>query len=301
MQRSAAPDASLRTPMKTPTRPLSEMLLALLALPVTAQGAPPDLETLSREVGAAHRPDGPTAKVDAFRCSLELHLLDVREKNGGQASLEVQFLQQPRKPPKRPRTFIRYEVRGAEQPIRRGFDRVGPWHIKQGKPADLTAAGAEKDLESLREHTNLARQLVRFLSPEAVLSALTNPTKVVDDELRVGRRSAPVLSVGGTLKKFPLMQNAGEETPAYVTIYIDKQSRRLLGLDAWPIKDGKPDRIRGERVLLSDLHLRDGLLVPRTLRYLWRNESGQLRSHSTAKIISLELRPTLTAKDFDRS
>ncbi|MEC8653389.1 MAG: hypothetical protein VXY92_12595 [Planctomycetota bacterium] len=287
--------------MNTLTRPFPEALLALLALPLAAQAAPPDLTSLARSVGAAHRPDGPTAKVEAFRCSLELHLLDVRAQNGGQASLDVQFLRQDRAPPKRPRTYIRYDVRGAEQPIRRGFDRFGPWHIKQGKPADLTAAGAEQDLKSLREHTNLARQLVRFLSPEAVLGALEKPTKVQEDTLRIGRANAPVYSVGGTLKKFPLMQNAGEEAPAYVTIYVDRSSRRLLGLDAWPLKDGKPDRLRGERILLSDLQLRDGLLVPRTLRYLWRNASGQLRSHSTAKIISLELRPTLTVADFDRS
>jgi len=290
-------DATLMT-MNLTTSSLAAC--ALLSLPLAAQDEPPDLATLARAVGAAHRPNGPTAAVDAFRCRLELHLLDVREENGGQANLEVQFLQQARKPPKKPRTYIRYEVRGAEQPIRRGFDRVGPWHLKQGRPQDLTAAGAEKDLESLREHTNLARQLVRFLSPEAVLSSLQKPTKVRDDRLRIGRKQAPVLSVGGRLEKFPMMQNAGDEAPAYVTVYVDKKSKRLLGIDAWPLKDGEPDRLRGERILLSDLEDRDGLLVPRTLRYLWRNQSGQLRSHSTANILSLDLRPELTLADFDR-
>jgi len=285
----------------TNTSPLPfAALLAFLALPLSAQGDLPDLTVLARQVGAAHRPEGPTAKVEAFRCNLELHLIDVREQNGGQANLDVQFLQQPRRAPAPPRTYIRYEVQGAEQPIRRGFDRVGPWHVKQGKPADLTAAGAEKDLESLLEHINLARQLVRFLSPEAVLTQLQAATAVREDKLRLGRKSVPVLSVSGNLQRFPLMQTAGDEAPAYVTIYVDERSRRLLGLDAWPLKDGAPDRLRGERILLSNLELRDGLLVPRTLRYLWRNESGQLRSHSTAKIITLELRPQLTVGDFDR-
>ncbi|MCK5941737.1 MAG: hypothetical protein KAI24_07205, partial [Planctomycetes bacterium] len=86
----------------------------------------------------------------------------------------------------------------------------------------------------------------------------------------------------------------------YVTIYVDRKTSRLLGVDAWPLVDGKPDRLRGERIVLSDLHERDGLLVPRMLNYLWRNESGQLRSHSTVKIVSLELRPPLTVEDFDR-
>jgi len=270
------------------------------ASPQKPPAGPTDLKTLAREVGAAHRPSGPTAKVEAFRCTLELELTDVREKNGGQAALDVQFLQQERKAPKKPRTYILYEVRGAEKPIRRGIDRVGPWHIKQGKPADLTAAGAEQDLESLYEHTNLARQLVRFLAPEAVLESLQKPTKVQDDKLRIGRKDVPVLSVSGDLAKFPLMQQAGDEAPAYVTIYVDKKSKLLLGLDVWPLKDGKPDRLRGERILLSTMRPKGGLQVPHTLRYLWRDASGKLRSHSTAKIIKLELRPKLALKDFDR-
>ncbi|MAD32502.1 MAG: hypothetical protein CMJ88_01930 [Planctomycetes bacterium] len=291
----------LRDTMTTMLRITSAGLLTLLAQPSAAQGATPDLPTLARQVGGAHRPDGPTAKVEAFTCQLELHLLDVSEKNGGQANLDVAFLQQAREAPKKPRTFIRYKVRGVDRAIRRGFDRFGPWHIQQGKPADLTAAGAQRDLQSLREHTNLARQLLRFLSPEAVIESLEAPTKVVDDKLRIGRKSAAVYSVSGRLSEFPLMQRAGSDAPAFVTIYVDKSSKRLLGIDAWPIEDGASDRARGERILLSDLQLRDGLLVPRTLRYLWRDAAGKLRSHSTAKIITLDLSPNLDAKHFDRS
>lgn len=286
--------------MTTNLRPISCALLATLALPLGAQELP-DLETLARKVGAAHRPDGPTAKVEAFTCKLEIELTDVREKNGGQAGLTVQFLEQPRKAPKKPRTYIRYEVTDAERPIRRGTDRFGPWHLAQGKPADLTAAGSEQDLASLREHTNLARQLVRFLSPEAVLGALQKPTKVQNDKLRLGRRATPVLSISGDLERFPLMQNAGDEAPAYVTIYIDEKSHRLLGVDAWPLKDGKPDRLRGERIVLESMRPVDGLLVPHTLRYLWRDASGKLRSHSIARILKLRLRPELTVADFNRS
>ena len=287
--------------MTTTLRILSAGLLVLLAQPAAAQDATPDIATLARQVGGAHRPDGPTAKVEAFRCQLELHLLDVSEKNGGQANLEVDFLQQAREAPKKPRTFIRYKVRGVDRAIRRGFDRFGPWHIQQGKPADLTAAGAQRDLESLREHTNLARQLLRFLSPEAVIGSLEAPTQVSHEALRIGRKSAAVYGISGRLPEFPWMQRAGSDAPAYVTIYVDKSSKRLLGIDAWPVKDGVTDRSRGERILLSDLQLRDGLLIPRTLRYLWRNAAGKLRSHSTAKIITLDLSPELDVKHFDRS
>ena len=287
--------------MTTTLRILSAGLLVLLAQPAAAQDATPDIATLARQVGGAHRPDGPTAKVEAFTCQLELHLLDVSEKNGGQANLEVDFLQQAREAPKKPRTFIRYKVRGVDRAIRRGFDRFGPWHIQQGKPADLTAAGAQRDLESLREHTNLARQLLRFLSPEAVIGSLEAPTQVSHEELRIGRKSAAVYGISGRLPEFPWMQRAGSDAPAYVTIYVDKSSKRLLGIDAWPVKDGVTDRSRGERILLSDLQLRDGLLIPRTLRYLWRNAAGKLRSHSTAKIITLDLSPELDVKHFDRS
>lgn len=312
--------------MTTTQRTCASALAALLAASLSAQqpseepappGAPAatpdhkkrsdqdartDIETLCRKVGAAHRPSGPTPAVTALRCVLELQLTDVREKNGGQVDLDVMYLQQPRPAPKRARSYIRYEVRGGEEPIRRGFDRVGPWHMKQGKPADLTAAGAEQDLASLREHINLASQLIRFLSPEQVIASLQDPGEVRDDRLRLGRRDAPVLSVSGRLSAFPMVQSSGEEAPAFVKIYIDKQSSELLGVDAWPLgEDGEPDRRRGERILLSDLRERDGLLVPRTLRYLFRDDSGKLRSRSTVKIVSLELRPPLTVRDFDRS
>ena len=288
--------------MTTTTKTRHFALAALLATSLIAQQTPSDLEALCRRVGAAHRPSGPTPAVAALRCVLELQLTDVREKNGGQVDLDVQFLQQPRPAPKRARSYIRYEVRGGEQPIRRGFDRVGPWHIKQGKPADLTAAGAEQDLASLREHINLASQLLRFLSPEQVLASLQDPGEVKDDLLRLGRKQVPVLSVSGKLKSFPMVQGTGEGSAAYVKIYVDKRSSELLGVDAWPLDEaGEPDRRQGERILLSDLRERDGLLVPRTLRYLFRDRAGKLRSRSTVKIISLELRPPLTVRDFDRS
>ena len=75
--------------MNTLTRPFPEALLALLALPLAAQAAPPDLTSLARSVGAAHRPDGPTAKVEAFRCSLELAPREATPLGGQRAELRL--------------------------------------------------------------------------------------------------------------------------------------------------------------------------------------------------------------------
>ena len=56
----------------------------------------------------------------------------------------------------------------------------------------------------------------------------------------------------------------------------------------------------GERIKLDKLEERNGLLVPSQLHYLFRDQRGQLRSHSTVNIIKLDLKPDLAPADFDR-
>lgn len=263
---------------------------------------PPDLQALAAQVETAHRPRGPVARVTAFRGDLELHLLDPTAEQRGQVDLAVRFLETALPGSSKVRALIRYEVRDAGSPIVRGRDRYGPWQLFQGEPKDITGPSFVQDREQCERHTNLAKQLVRFLSPGEVLLALQQPGPVTEQVLAIDRATrVPCLTVAGDLPAFPLLQLGGDDAPAHVQVFVGRATGRLVAIDAWPLVDGKRDPGRGERIVLRDLHERDGLLVPRELVHLFRLPDGTLRLQSMARLSTLSLFPELRVEDFDRS
>lgn len=290
------------------------LLLPLLAVRLVAQGdaaapsaaaapapMPQDLAALAGRVDASHHPHGAVAPVTSFEGSLEVHLVAAAAERGGQADLLVKFLRWQRPDSTKMRDLIRYEVKQAGDPILRGRDRNGFWHLFQGEARDLGGAEFANDLAACERDTNLARQLLQFLDPAAVLRSLTKPSPVVEQPLQLGREPAvPCLRVEGDLAAFPLLQQAGADAPVRVAVYVTKDKGELLALEIWPLVDGVPERTRGELVRLRDLHERDGLLVPRRLEHFFRNEKGELSLQSRAAVTTLSLRPDLTAEDFDR-
>lgn len=271
------------------------------ATPVSpAAKSHPDLEALAGRVRAAHHPKGPVAPVQAFTGSLELHLVDADAEQRGQVDLDVRFLEWTPPGKTRVRPLLRYQVVQAGKPIVRGRDRFGPWQLIQGKPEDLNDQLA-RDLEECERHTNLARQLLKLLDPGDVLRALQRPSAVATEPLNVERSvRIDCETVEGDLPAFPLLQQGGEDAPTHLKVYVAKETGRLIAVDAWPTKDGKIDPTRGERMLLLDLHERDGVLVPRELKHLFRNEAGKLRLKTRAVLNNLSLRPKLGVDDFDR-
>ncbi|MFK7743264.1 MAG: hypothetical protein AB8H80_23310 [Planctomycetota bacterium] len=305
---AAARALPAQTPTRASTAASSPRLRPSQQDPQTPppQNGVPNLAALALRVGRSHRPEaGPGAAaakpIDAFRCSLALELLDKRAEQGGQVELAVQFLRWQRENNRRKITLLRYELQGSEGLNVRGRDRLGPWHVQQGEVQDLTGARHERDLEQFREHLNLAKQLVRFLSPEEVLKSLKKPSEVTRTQLVIARgKSVATLTVTGTLKRFPMMQNAGEEGPALLQIYVDESNDRLRAVDVWPLVEGKPDLRRCERIVMNDQRMRDGILVAHELTHKWRDPNGRLRPHSRVKMTTLDLRPELTVSDFDR-
>ncbi len=280
------------------------LTLPLLASLVAAPQKPPPVEPLDalvKRVEAAHRPGGEVPPVTALTGNLELHVLDAQAPQRGQVDLAVKFLEWQPPNQKRVRPLIRYEVSGAGTPVVRGIDRDGPWLLHQGQPRDLEGADFARDLEECQRHTNLARQLLRFLSPGQVLRSLERPAPIRDEPLQVGRLPAvPCQTVTGDLPAFPLLQRGGEDAPVRLKVYVGKADGRLVAADACPLADGKPDEARSERIVLGDLRERGGLLVPHQLEHFFRQDDGQLRLKSRAVIVELSLRPELRAEDFDR-
>lgn len=280
-------------------------ILFTLALDLTVPQEPPspplDREQLAARVDAAHRPNGPVPPVTAFRCDLKLELVDRDAATGGAADLAVQFLAWQRPDSDRVRPLIRYEVRDAGSPIVRGRDRDGPWQLFQGEPRDLRAAQFADDRAACERHTNLARQLLRFLDPGQVLRSLAQPSAVRDENLRLQRQPVPCQTIEGDLDAFPLLQQAGEDAPVRLKVFVDQATGRLLAIEAMPLQDGKPDPARLEQVQLHGLYEQDDLLVPRSIVHLFRKPNGQLHAETRATLTTLSLRPELGVDDFQRS
>lgn len=285
---------------------MHKFVLPLFAVLLPAQAPAPqapstDLLALASRVETAHRPSGPVPQVTALKAAIELHMLDKKSEQRGQVDLLLDFLEWQRPGGKRVVPLLRYEVRDAGTPVVRGRDRDGPWQLVRGEARDLTSADATQDLAAFERHSNLVKQLLRFLSPGDVLRSLQQPGPIGDETLEVQRGTKVACqTVQGQLPAFPLLQQAGDDAPVELKVWIDKATGRLLAVDAWLLQDGKKDIARGERIVLGKLEVRDGLLVPLELLHLFREADGGLSLQSRAVMTKLSLRPELRAEDFDR-
>jgi hypothetical protein len=260
-----------------------------------------DLPALAARIDGAHHPRGPVPEITAFRSTLELHLEDKDAAQAGRVELDVQFLQWRDPARDRVRPLIRYMVKDAGSPIVRGRDRNGPWQLFQDHAENLRQAQFADDLAACERHTNLARQLLRFLDPGSVLRALTNPSAVTTAELAIERGTRITCQVvEGDLPAFPLLQQGGDDAPVRLKIYVDRSNGQLAAIEACPLVDGAPATERMERVVLRDLHEQDDLLVPRSISHLFRIPDGRFKLQTTTVLTALSLRPELRAEDFDR-
>jgi hypothetical protein len=261
-----------------------------------------DLAALASTVEQAHRPKGPVPPVTALRSVFQVHLLDPGAEQKGVVDLAVRYLEWTRPNAKKPTALIRYELGDGATEVVRGRDRDGPWHRVQGQPRDLQNADYERDYAIFQQHSNLAKQLVRFLSPGTVLRELQQASAIGNEDLTVERGTVVACRVvEGVLPSFPLVHQGQDDVPVHTKFFVDRASGQLLALDVWPLQDGKRDDGKGERILLLHARERDGLLVPGELRHLFRDQAGRLRPNSKAVMVRLELRPALAPEDFDRT
>jgi hypothetical protein len=275
------------------TLPLA--LAVSLALPQEpAAPLPTSLQELAARVDTAHRPKGPVPPVTAFRSAVEFDALDATASNGGYISLEIQFLLWQRPDRDREQPLIRYKVLEAGAPIVRGRDRNGPWQLFQGEPKDLRGAEFAQDLAACQKHTNLARQLVRFLDPGAVLRSLEQPSAVRDEDLRLDRNTpaVPCLVVDGRLPAFPLLQAGGDEVPVQLKLFVDKAK----GHGCSPSKrrrcsTASPIRPVSSACCCSTCTNSDDLLVPRKIEALVPRRRRPRAPAVARRAAELSLRP----------
>lgn len=261
---------------------------------------PADLAALATRVDAAHHPGGAVDPVTQFAAALEVHLVGAEQEQGGQVDLIVDYLRWQRPGGKSVRHLIKYEVERAGRPIQRGRDRYGFWHLFQGEAKNLTEADVE-DRQACKRDTMLARQLVRFLDPGAVMRSLTDPTPVADEGFKIGRLPAiECRTVEGSLAEFPLLRLAGSDHPVRIKLYVRKADGRLLAVLARPERNGVANEAEAELIRLSDYEPSSGMLIPKKIEHLFRNAEGALRTQSRVFVTRLDLRPNLSVDDLDR-
>ena len=177
----------------------------------------------------------------------------------------------------------------------------------------MQAREMANDREHCRRNIKLARQLIQFLDPAAVLRSLAEPSAVQDEELPVadtdraakalGRPHArvPCRTVGGRLAGFPLRQQSGDDVPVLAKVFVSRDDHRLEALEVRPVgADGKPVAGGGEFLLFSDYQLLAGRLVPMQVRHFAIDADGKRQLQMSVDIVKLDLDAKLTAESFDR-
>lgn len=262
-----------------------------------AQQLPEDLAALARLVDATHRVGQGPDEIRSFDATLKiLGLGDDR----AEAELAVKFLDWLDPQLERRRPLIRYRLLDAARPVEQGLDRIDYWGLADGKVRGLRDKESATDLASVRRNLQLARQLLRFLDPGAVLRSLAEPTRVEERELQLGRSKAiATKTVAGVLPAFPLRLAGGENVPVKARIWVGKDDGRLLALQAEPIEPPPAGAPSGEFVAFDDHRVVAGRLVP------WRTTHFDLDAkgrHAQIQVVitTLELAAERKPEDLDR-
>lgn len=262
---------------------------------------PDDLQQLANAVEAVHRPDGASRHFHGFTADLEI-TQKAQDGPRGTATLEVTFLDFQPKDRKRPLPLIHYSVRDAAQPTERGRDLDGYWQLLDGKPQDLDTKDSQTELQAARRDLNLARQLLRFLDPGAVLRSLQDPQPIVEAVLKLGQtKPIPCRVATGTLPSFPRLFELGDDTPVQIRCWVEQATNQLVALELWPLdKDHKPDLEHGELLRIDDLRLQDSVKLPHRIVHYRVTAAGQRNIQMEARIVRITLDPAITAEDLGR-
>lgn len=283
---------------------MSPRRVLLLAAVLVPQGGPPatlpalpaDLEALAAEVGRAHGSLA-IAEPAAFQARIVLTPLG-RTQDTVMVTLDASYLTRAETTP-----LIRYAVDEQGRKIERGLDAKGPWARNDKAVYALQGKDYAEEATKLRRDLGLARQLLHFVRPHALLLALRQAgVPEAQDLPRIGRLPPqPCITVRGRLDDFPFHQARGEAGPAEVRVWIDRSTRRLAAVQATPLDDsGRPSGKVAELVLLREFQPRSTLLLPTELVVYERVGVESLKAVARVQVQGLDLAPKLAAKDLER-
>ncbi|MCR9243463.1 MAG: hypothetical protein NXI31_00420 [bacterium] len=289
--------------MRTPLQPLVLAAIVSGAAALAQDGPKPlpsDLAELAAKVDAAHHPEGKPGEVTRFEAALSLEPLATTQQQSAQVDLTVRYLRWQPANSKKVKHLVRYTVHGTDRDLQRGRDRFGFWQLVDGEARDITRADTE-DRKAVQRDTALARQLLRFLDPGAVMRSLTNPAPVREQPFKVGRKPAIDCFVAeGSLASFPLLRLEGDGHPVRLQLFVQKSDGRLIAVIATPERSGRTVPATAEMVRLSDYRLQNGVLIPKQLLSSFRNDQGKMKAQSRVKLTAVDLAPEFVVDDLGR-
>ncbi|HLQ36543.1 MAG TPA: hypothetical protein VK348_01990 [Planctomycetota bacterium] len=262
---------------------------------------PQELQRLADRLDAVHRPAGKAQPIESFAAALVMEEVAAEEQRF-QVELKAQFLDWREPGKDRPKGLIRYTLAGTDRHVERGRDQDGFWLWNNGAVVSMPNKDFTTDYDAVQRDVRLARQLLRFLDPAAVLRSLQNPTPVREEPLKVGRyEPQPCLVVSGRLATFPLLHAAGDDHAVQLTVYVDRDRGQLAAILTLPLDpQGVPLQEQGEFIRFDDQRAVTGVLLPHKLEYSTVDAEGKRHKQLEVRITTITLGPALRAEDFDR-
>ncbi len=267
-----------------------------LGLPLCAQDAKPAqdpaFDALVTAVDAAHRKGDKTETFDRFTGTLSISQLG-RNTDRIEVRLDAKFLGPD---------LLKYSVDETGRRIERGQDKNKKvWGRVGDKSYWIAGRDYSDERKEFRRHIRLARQLVEFLDPGKTMRKMTDRSKVQQrKDVKIGRvKRGDCEYVHGVLDDFPLYATAGGSNKVKLELWL--KDGLLDAIQATSLDEkGKPAG-NPEYVLLDDYTDKDGVQVPTRLT-IYRVDPAPQKKAPVARIeiLSLELKPELEAKDFDR-
>jgi hypothetical protein len=268
-----------------------ERQAAQASRPSTGSQAP-TLEELTAKVRAAYGGGDKHRPVEAFRAEIDVTKLD---GDSVKVSLGVRFRQTE---------LLRYEIQEGDQKKERGIDSDGEWAAIGTRVIDLqNDRRSETELELVKQHLAVCRQLARFVDAAELLRSLKSPSApraVAIDLVAPNELAVPCFVVQGLLKEFPLYHRVekAQVDDVRVDLYFDAQKLRLRAVGAIPLgAKGKPAG-SGEWITLNRLEDSKDYLLPKSI-VVWEpgDKPTRLAKIEVKKIL---WNPPLVAADFKR-
>lgn len=263
--------------------------------PVPSQG---DVAELAARLDRVHLGDS-DADISSFSATLQLNTL-ATDQDAISITLITDFAKF--QVGERIRRYIGYRVQEEGKLVERGFCEQGYWTRIDNEVVYLTAARHQADVESVKRDVRLARQLLEYLDPGSVVRRMRDVQKLETRVLEQGRRAGIRCTVvRGTMDAFPLYYLGGEVGRAFLDLWVEEESGRLIAAEATPMtEEGKPDEEHREFLRLDDpkTEPKTGILLPGALKIFTVDQAGVRQPQVEVGLRSIDLAPGLEPKDF---
>jgi hypothetical protein len=265
---------------------------AAAARPGPAGEQDPALADLVAKVRLAHR-GAAVEPLDRFKAALRFKSV-VPDADSIELDIDATFLA-PR--------YLRYRIEEPGKVLERGWDDRGAWSRIGDQVESIAGRENEQEREEIRQQVGLARQLLEFLDPAAILAGLDGAERVGLEELPVGRKETRSCEVvRGIAARFPLFQPpaAGAAEPRCgLRIYVDAANHRLVALSATPLGEGDRPAGMPEFVLLREYVVQQEVAVPTSL-LVYRGAPGQGSPIASVTVRAIDVAPDGITKDTMR-